>query len=159
MNMRAVVLAFGGAMVGAAIGAVAWASIPDPNGVITACYSKTKGTLRVIDAASQQCAANENRLSWNQAGPQGPAGVSGFEVVSEFRTIRPGTTMGWAAECPTGKVAIAGGYDTGGEAVKLTLFAPSEQTPPRHWNFYVDNMAGTREYGVTGYATCAYATP
>jgi hypothetical protein len=50
-------------------GGVAYATIPDSNGVIHACYNKTTGALRVIDpSASQTCVSGEAPLSWNQGG-------------------------------------------------------------------------------------------
>ncbi len=75
-----------GAAAALALGSIAWASIPDGNGVIHGCYGKSGGTLRVIDAASTTCGGNETSIDWNQmgpagapgpAGPQGPAGPKG----------------------------------------------------------------------------------
>lgn len=62
--------------------AVAFAAIPDPAGVIHACYRNSggllsSGQLRVIDDATQACSSNETAITWNQTGPQGPAGPSG----------------------------------------------------------------------------------
>ena len=55
------------------------AAIPAANGVITACYHKSNGHLRVIDvAAGDHCNANSERtLTFNQTGPQGPQGPAG----------------------------------------------------------------------------------
>jgi hypothetical protein len=65
-------------------GALAYASIPDANGVIHGCYTVKGGALRVIDTAKgQTCATGQHALNWNQKGPQGPpgpAGVSGYSV-------------------------------------------------------------------------------
>jgi hypothetical protein len=47
------------------------AAIPDPNGVIHACY-RSNGNLRLVDKSS--CTANETAISWNQTGPAGPPG-------------------------------------------------------------------------------------
>lgn len=66
-----------GAVVGLAGVAVVSASIPDASGVIHGCYRTNNGTLRIIDSASQTCAGNEAALTWNQTGPQGPAGATG----------------------------------------------------------------------------------
>ena len=55
--------------VAALAGDVALASIPAPNGVISACYAKTGGALRVIDPSKgQSCSTSEKRLSWNAHG-------------------------------------------------------------------------------------------
>jgi uncharacterized protein YjbI with pentapeptide repeats len=67
-----------GVIVGAAGSAVVLASIPDPSGVIHACYSTgVLGRVRIIDNASQTCNNNEAAITWNQTGPQGPAGAQG----------------------------------------------------------------------------------
>lgn len=55
---------------------VAYATIP-ANNVITACYTKSGGTLRVIDPAVTNCKASETLLTWNVAGAVGPAGPAG----------------------------------------------------------------------------------
>src|SRR3954454_16402790 len=44
-------------------GAAAYASIPDAGGVVHGCYSKTSGSLRVIDSATQTCAATESSVN------------------------------------------------------------------------------------------------
>ena len=68
--------------VGAAIigGSVAYASIPDPDGVVHGCYGKLLGSLRVIDTdANQQCLSLENAVTWHQTGPQGIPGEQGVK--------------------------------------------------------------------------------
>jgi type VI secretion system secreted protein Hcp len=60
--------------------AVAFAAIPSPDGTIQACIdpaSTRPGAVRIIDAATQTCAAGETPLSWNQTGPAGPPGPPG----------------------------------------------------------------------------------
>ncbi len=54
------------------LGIVAYASIPDANGIINGCYKKTGGQLRVIDGATSSCDNNETPIQWGQTGPQGP---------------------------------------------------------------------------------------
>ncbi len=56
---------------------LAAATIPASDGVITACYSRSGGALRVIDASVTNCKPSETRLTWNQEGPQGPPGPQG----------------------------------------------------------------------------------
>jgi len=60
-----------------AVGGVAFATIPGSGGVVSGCYSKKDGTLRVIDASTAQCKIGEATLNWNQTGPQGPMGDTG----------------------------------------------------------------------------------
>jgi hypothetical protein len=65
----------------AAGGTVAYASVPDPGGVIHACYKTpvpAHGTpLNVIDTAGGSCGSGTTAITWNQQGPQGPAGPAG----------------------------------------------------------------------------------
>lgn len=69
------------AVVGALLlaGGVAYATVPDGNGVIHGCYGTKDGSVRVIDpGAGQSCdSKRETALDWNQTGPQGPQGVQG----------------------------------------------------------------------------------
>lgn len=69
-----------------AVGGAAWASIPDPSGVIHACRltsGKKVGLLRVIDTgAGQSCKATETPLSWNQTGPRGASGAPILDRIS-----------------------------------------------------------------------------
>lgn len=56
---------------------IALATIPSANGTIAACYSKSGGTLRIIDSSVTNCKASETAISWNTVGPQGPTGPTG----------------------------------------------------------------------------------
>lgn len=72
---------------------IAYASIPDSSGTIYACYTKSGGALRVIDASVTNCKQGEQLLSWNvqgvpgPQGPQGPQGPPGPQG-------EPGTSLG-----------------------------------------------------------------
>lgn len=46
------------------------ASISDSTGVINACYRTKGGDLRVLDAATGNCAKNETPINWQQGGSQ-----------------------------------------------------------------------------------------
>jgi hypothetical protein len=62
----------------AALGGVAAAAIPSVDGTISGCYSKTQGSLRVIDTdKGQKCGSYEIALPWNQRGPKGDTGAPG----------------------------------------------------------------------------------
>jgi hypothetical protein len=109
---------------------VASATIPDPDGVIHACYKKPYGNLRVVEAPPQTCDNSEAPLEWNVAGPQGPEGkpgpegpqgppgpqgpagvISGRVVVHQEKVVEHGDGVDLlTAECPPGKVATGGGY-------------------------------------------------
>jgi collagen triple helix repeat protein len=63
----------------AVAGGVAYATIPNSTtSVISGCYGKTNGLLRVIDAqAGKKCTSLEVPISWNQKGQQGIQGLQG----------------------------------------------------------------------------------
>jgi hypothetical protein len=60
---------------------VAYATIPDAQGVIHGCYKAQNGQLRVIDPNLDSCGPSENALEWSQTGPQGPQGPKGDQGV------------------------------------------------------------------------------
>ena len=112
------------------------AAIPDPSGVIHACY-RANGNLRLVDKSS--CTSSETALTWNQTGPQGPAGApgpagvpgpagtpgpqgppgpqgqpgtpvpTGYEIISTHETLPLNGSIEVTATCPTGKRVIGGG--------------------------------------------------
>ena len=62
-------------------GTLAIAAIPDSTSkVITVCYSKSNGAMRLIDKATKaKCnVKTETELSWNQQGAKGDAGTNGI---------------------------------------------------------------------------------
>jgi collagen triple helix repeat protein len=59
--------------------AVVHTAIPDSAGVIHACYTKSGGSLRVIDSSVTSCGQNETALTWNNVGPRGPQGLPGSQ--------------------------------------------------------------------------------
>lgn len=77
--MRTRRLAIGAiALVGLLVaGGVAYATIPDDHGVIHGCYTRSGGSLRVIDAGVTNCSNKETALNWNVTGPAGPQGTTG----------------------------------------------------------------------------------
>jgi hypothetical protein len=58
---------------------VAYATIPDGEGAIHACYAKSGGALRVFDDSVTNCKASETSLAWNVVGPEGPPGPAGAD--------------------------------------------------------------------------------
>ncbi len=77
------------AVVGLALGGIAYASIPDGDNVIHGCYGNSNGQLRVIDDAQSTCKNNETPLSWNAQGPPGPSGASHAYQASDPNLIAP----------------------------------------------------------------------
>jgi hypothetical protein len=60
-----------------ALGGTAYAAtggIPGPGGVISGCFNKKTGQLRVVGAGTHCNRKHERRLSWNQTGPKGTPG-------------------------------------------------------------------------------------
>jgi hypothetical protein len=80
---RGLVVAGVVAVVAAAAGGIAYASIPDSAGTYTACMLKATGTIRLIDhslpASSllSHCTTYESEISWNQVGARGATGPKG----------------------------------------------------------------------------------
>ncbi len=57
---------------------IAYAVIPDANGVIHGCYGKKSGALRLILDGGKPCnAKKEVAVQWSQTGPHGAAGAEG----------------------------------------------------------------------------------
>jgi hypothetical protein len=162
---------------------VAYATIPT-NGVISACYTKSGGSLRVIDSTTGTCSSRETSLAWNvqgakgdpgatgpagPAGPagatgaQGPAGISGYEVVEKIESKQPlpfNDDVG--PICPTGKKVLGGGYvvqlfNDGGF---VSLGGPATASYPvgdNAWNARIDQsvVGSATKATVTVRATCA----
>jgi hypothetical protein len=52
------------------------ASIPGPDGKLSACYKPSDGKARFVDH-DQPCASGETRVSWDVSGREGPRGAAG----------------------------------------------------------------------------------
>jgi hypothetical protein len=77
-----------GVVFAAAAAGIAYAAIPDGNGVYTACMLDKVGTIRLIDPSlpssnlMSHCSSVEKRLTFNQQGPPGAPGADGADGVS-----------------------------------------------------------------------------
>src|SRR5262245_8873823 len=80
-------------------------------GVIFACITRETGSIRIVSTAGQ-CKSNEAAISWNQVGPQGPAGPTGA----------PGPT-GTAG--PAGPAGLAGATGPAGPAGPIGATGPA----------------------------------
>lgn len=85
-------------------------------GVIRVCVKNDDGNMRFV--AAGPCKANETPLTWNQAGPAGPAGVPG-SAGPAGATGAPGP--GWALVAANGAV-LYGMQDPTGE-LRFTTYA------------------------------------
>jgi hypothetical protein len=128
------------------LGGVAWASIPGPDGVIHGCYktgNPARGSVMVIDSAAS-CPSGFAPLEWNQTGPQGPPGVSEWEVLTASDIAEQLPDGRWEADtsafCPLGKKALSGGFvyesDETWPNVTVTENIPSgtANNPDGGWN-------------------------
>ena len=120
---------FTSALVGAAVaaivvsGSLAIAAIPNSTTkVITGCYLKTSGTLRVVDKqANKTCKTTEIELSWNQQGVKGDTGSQGL----------PGLTGATGANGLNGSTMSCDNQLAIKQAVPtFTLTAPCVLPPP-----------------------------
>ena len=157
--------------------AVVQAAIPDPSGVIHACY-RANGNIRLVDKSS--CTSTETALTWNQTGPQGPAGaagpagapgpqgatgpqgqpgtpgpagVAGYEITNTHETLPLNGSIEVTATCPTGKRVISGGY------VAPTVLDTASSSRPegdKGWRVEFKSNGGNGDASV--YAICAAAS-
>jgi hypothetical protein len=135
---RMVIIAGATALVLAAGGGAAYAasaSIPDSAGVIHGCYKTpvpAHGTpLSVIDSnARASCPAGSAALNWRQAGGDGMV-VERQDVNVPFgQQPDTGTVVQAIAHCPSGYVAVGGGYGPSGN---LTALAQEQWMPVADW--------------------------
>jgi hypothetical protein len=107
-------------------GGVAFATIPDSNGVIHGCYQKNVGNLRVIDPSEgESCRPSEIPISWSQTGPtgsqgaQGPTGDTGTAGAAGATgaTGAAGATGATGPQGVPGNLALAGKSCPSGEFV------------------------------------------
>src|SRR5580765_8708710 len=82
-------------VVAIAAGGIAYASIPDANGVVHGCYNSDNGALRVFGKSKdyQQCSAGEKALDWSQTGPTGATGLSGASSLNTTAAVSPITSV------------------------------------------------------------------
>jgi len=96
------------------VAGVSYASIPDSSGVIHGCYSASGASanggtpLKIVDSASASCGNKLQAVNWNQTGPQGPPGISGYQIVRVSVQDPPNTITDAQAACPTGKRVLGG---------------------------------------------------
>jgi len=76
-------------------------SVSADDTTIYGCYKKMNGQLRIVGKGSK-CLPSEVPISWNQAGPPGPAGPSGAVTSIPVRQIEAGSCTGGYGWCPGG---------------------------------------------------------
>jgi hypothetical protein len=118
------------AIAGLTAGGIAYATIPDGDGVFHACMKNNNGAVRLIDPSNAgkqgHCKDSETAVSWNQTGPPGPsgdagapgpAGISGLQTVTLASLNNSVSPKEAAVLCPAGKNVIAGGASITGGSV------------------------------------------
>jgi hypothetical protein len=179
--MTKALVALGTAAVAAVAAGIALGAIPGNGGVISGCYHKQLGVLRVIDVEgtpAKSCTGWERPLVWSQTGPQGPAGpqgpkgdlgesgVSGYEVVEsdddKVLGVRDVTEVVTVA-CPDDKVAIGGGVEslnTSGNPYRAAVIGSTPTANGTGWRTTVARIVqdDTTIALVTGYAVCVEAS-
>jgi hypothetical protein len=168
---------FVGAVLAAlAAAGIAYATIPDANGVYTACKLNLTGTIRLIDPSLpttsllQHCTSLETQIGWNQQGQPGPAGPAGPQGAKGDAgpTGSAGPAGPAGPQGPKGDPGPAGtgtlAYDThglpalGGPLLGLppvgTVTIASKQLPAGH--YVVAESVGLRSESSTdeGLAAC-----
>jgi hypothetical protein len=115
-----VVAAVAGALV--LLGGVAFATIPDSSGVIHGCYSRSGGSLRVIDNTVTNCGKDETALNWNVQGPQGPPGSQGPKGDQGIQGVQgvPGVQGNQGIQGIPGPSGVSHAYDATGGVVGLS---------------------------------------
>lgn len=161
MKRLAVVLAVGLLLV---LSGVALASIPGPDGVINGCRKNSDGSLKVIDSAAT-CGNGYTALNWNQTGPQGPAGISGYETIVVSAPFAQVAQDLWSTgpvtvACPSGKKVLGGGMNIINRPRAWTNRSYPESTGGIAWNSWVAEAASPTDPGADAvvYAICANVT-
>jgi hypothetical protein len=120
MNRKRLLTAAVGTLVATVIaGGVAYATIPGPDKVYSACMLKSLGTIRLIDKSlpatnpMSHCTDKETEVSWNQQGQQGIQGIPG-PAGKEGAPGKDGTSVTNLAEpagtnCPNGGASFTVG--------------------------------------------------
>ena len=132
------------------------ASVPNPDGTISACVNDATGVVRIVDPAKSvglgRCIAGgylrETPVMWSVTGPPGPAGPpgnpgpAGPAGPAASSNVTLGPTVGASltgqqlaiieSACPAGSIAVGRNYTTGtgtGDDVKIMLDRQSSTSP------------------------------
>jgi hypothetical protein len=151
--------------------AVALAATTSSGNVYQACLSRALGTLyhvTVNASSAPKCLPRDTSVSWNQTGPQGPAGTFGtITVENQSNSIPADSEEGYTVTCPAGDVAVSGGSSFGpsdgtGLSTSVTDIVyvetsrpdPASGTQPTGWFVILGNSTSSTQT-VNVYADCA----
>jgi hypothetical protein len=137
-------------------GGVAYASIPDGNGVVHGCYKPgLNGALSVVDTgAGQSCPAGSTSLNWYQSMPQYAT------VLPPAVDVPAGTEFNDIALCPAGSILVSGGYyaNNGGMEIQSSYPAINSRWPTGAWQVTGFNQTDS-DQAVFLEAVCAQTNP
>jgi hypothetical protein len=96
------------------VAVVAGAAIPALAGGKTvtfhACVTNRTGAIKIV-SKSARCRAGQHKISWNNTGPQGPAGAPGpAGVVAGYHTLAKGGTISTSITTVTSLALPAGNF-------------------------------------------------
>jgi hypothetical protein len=127
-------------------GGIAYATIPDSNGVFTACKLNATGTIRLIDPSLGStsllghCTSLETQISWNQ---QGQAGKDGASVKSaDAETLAAGSAASASFDPASGNVHFKIPKGDKGDKGDQGPQGPSGSTGPVADTFVAENTSG-----------------
>ena len=136
MKRKRLLITAAATVVAVTMAGIAWASIPGPGKVYSACMLKGLGTIRLIDKSlpstnlMSHCTDKEVEISWNQAGQPGLQGAKGDPGAPGMNGTngtdgKDGNLALAGRSCPDGSVVT--GFDSSGD---LVCAAPGEPPPP-----------------------------
>ena len=144
---------------------LAVATIPDSNGTVHGCLKKSKGQVHLIDPSAGQTCGKDMPFDWNKTGATGPQGVDGPKGYTGFQG--PTGSSGYVrahdqemtdtsgngsaeAVCPSGTVALAGGYEL--DNINLV---PLHSAPASDGSGWVVDVTGAPSATFIASAVCA----
>ena len=121
-----------------AMGATAYAAIPNDDGNIYACYSNGDGSVRVHQDPAKVCPKNWSPLKW-------PSGQADVPVTTTYRKIKQfaltaDELVNESVDCDDGDVATGGGFSTPTSSPIPRVSAQRvEDGLPVGWSVFLDN--------------------
>lgn len=142
-----------------AIGATAFAAIPNADGNIYACYNNGDGSVRVQNDPAKLCAKNWSPLKWTAGQPDVP--VTTTYIKREVDTAPAGFANGLSTvRCDEGDVAVSGGVlvhlDSRDNLQLENTFPASDNTvKPIGWTVDLKHTGG-QEDTYTAFVVCQH---
>jgi hypothetical protein len=135
-------------------------------GPSTAASRAATGSSTLIDPGSGQACGKDNPLAWNKPGAagqqgidgpkgytgfQGTTGSSGYQQTYDQETADSSGNGSAEADCPSGTLAIAGGYELSGPKPMV----PLHSAPASDGSGWVVDVADGPSQTFTAFAICA----